>query len=275
MKKEVKEELRQKYNPDGSDLRKIQLRALEILKVVDLICKKHNIPYWLEGGALLGAVRHEGFIPWDDDIDIQILRKDYKKLLKILQKDLPDNLVVPSRETDEMYMDRMMKIRDLNSFVTLTQGKRGKYEGIFIDVFAMDYVNPLNYILYKCILYRHLRRKKKEKITSIDNLKNELNKPNCKVKNILLNILYILTDSIGAVRFSNYLTYEKALVFDGDLFYYKDIFPLSKICFEKYEFNAPNNIDNFLIASFGDDYIKIPDEYNRKNHIISVRFCNG
>lgn len=137
MKKEVKEELRQKYNPDGSDLRKIQLRALEILKVVDLICKKHNIPYWLEGGALLGAVRHEGFIPWDDDIDIQILRKDYKKLLKILQKDLPDNLVVQSRETDEMYMDRMMKIRDLNSFVTLTQGKRGKYEGIFIDVFAM------------------------------------------------------------------------------------------------------------------------------------------
>lgn len=119
MKKEVKEELRQKYNPDGSDLRKIQLRALEILKVVDLICKKHNIPYWLEGGALLGAVRHEGFIPWDDDIDIQILRKDYKKLLKILQKDLPDNLVVQSRETDEMYMDRMMKIRDLNSFVTI------------------------------------------------------------------------------------------------------------------------------------------------------------
>ena len=180
MKKEVKEELRQKYNPDGSDLRKIQLRALEILKVVDLICKKHNIPYWLVGGALLGAVRHECFKPWDDDIDIQILRKDYKKLLKILQKDLPDNLVVQSRETDEMYMDRMMKIRDLNSFVTLTQGKRGKYEGIFIDVFAMDYVNPLNYILYKCILYRHLRRKKKEKITSIDNLVNSIHYTNYK-----------------------------------------------------------------------------------------------
>lgn len=272
MKKEVKEELRQKYNPDGSDLRKIQLRALEILKVVDLICKKHNIPYWLEGGALLGAVRHEGFIPWDDDIDIQILRKDYKKLLKILQKDLPDNLVVQSRETDEMYMDRIMKIRDRDSSVVLTQGKKGKYDGVFIDVFAMDYVNPLNYILYKCILYRHQRRKKKEKITSIDNLKNKLNKPNCKVKNVLLNMLYVLTDSIGYFRFSNYLTYEKGLVFDGDLFYYKDIFPLSKIYFEKFEFNAPNNINNFLIDSYGNNYMELPKECEHKKHIISVRF---
>ena len=83
MEKEIEDELHLKYNPDGSDLRRIQLRVLEILKIIDSICKKHDILYWLEGGALLGAVRHGGFIPWDDDIDIQILRKDRKKLKKI------------------------------------------------------------------------------------------------------------------------------------------------------------------------------------------------
>ena len=64
-------ELRSIYNPEGSVLWQMQERMLELLMVVDSICRKHNIPYWLSGGSMLGAVRHQGFIPWDDDLDIE------------------------------------------------------------------------------------------------------------------------------------------------------------------------------------------------------------
>ena len=64
---ETQESLRAKYNPEGSELRRLQMRMLDILIVVDEICRRHDIPYWIEGGTLLGAVRHGGFIPWDDD----------------------------------------------------------------------------------------------------------------------------------------------------------------------------------------------------------------
>ena len=63
-------DLRQRFNPEGSVLRQHQLRMLELLKVIDCICKKHDIPYWLSSGTLIGAARHKGFIPWDDDLDI-------------------------------------------------------------------------------------------------------------------------------------------------------------------------------------------------------------
>ena len=65
-------------------LRDIQLLYVELLRFVDNVCKKHEINYWLDGGTLLGAVRHGGFIPWDDDVDLTMLRKDYNKLLEVL-----------------------------------------------------------------------------------------------------------------------------------------------------------------------------------------------
>ena len=67
---EIQAKLREKFNPDGSMLRKQQLRMLEILLYIDKVCKENNINYWLSSGTLLGAVRHGGFIPWDDDLDI-------------------------------------------------------------------------------------------------------------------------------------------------------------------------------------------------------------
>ena len=63
-------------NAEGTQLRKHQLKMLEMLKYVDKLCRKHDIPYYLSGGTLLGAVRHQGFIPWDDDLDIILMKKE-------------------------------------------------------------------------------------------------------------------------------------------------------------------------------------------------------
>ena len=68
------EELRARFNPEGSLLWKHQQRMVELLLAFDAICKRHHIRYWLIGGTLIGAARHQGFIPWDDDMDVQMLR---------------------------------------------------------------------------------------------------------------------------------------------------------------------------------------------------------
>ncbi|MFR5941210.1 MAG: phosphorylcholine transferase LicD [Parabacteroides merdae] len=75
-----------------NELRSCQLKQLEILKIFDRICRKHNLRYWIDGGTLLGAVRHKGFIPWDDDLDVAMPSEDYKKLDQIIQSELPDHL---------------------------------------------------------------------------------------------------------------------------------------------------------------------------------------
>lgn len=78
------EELRARFNPEGSLLWKHQQRMVELLLAFDTICKRHHIRYWLIGGTLIGAARHQGFIPWDDDMDVQMLREDYLKMIEIL-----------------------------------------------------------------------------------------------------------------------------------------------------------------------------------------------
>ena len=91
--KEIKEYSQQ-------NLRACQLKQLAILEEIDKICKRHKIEYWLDGGTLLGAVRHGGFIPWDDDIDIGMSLEDEKRFEEIAPKELPDWLYLQTPQSD-------------------------------------------------------------------------------------------------------------------------------------------------------------------------------
>ena len=99
---ELQEKFRAEYNPDGSILRRQQVKMLDILLHVDKFCKEHNITYWLSSGTLLGAVRHGGFIPWDDDLDIEMRREDFLRF-KSLWKD-SDDYIMQSHENDLYYI---------------------------------------------------------------------------------------------------------------------------------------------------------------------------
>jgi lipopolysaccharide cholinephosphotransferase len=95
--------------------RKVQLIELEILLEVDRICRKNDIKYQLSGGTLLGAVRHQGFIPWDDDIDIIMLRNDYNKFIALCKIELNNSYFLQIPETDDKTPSLYAKIRKNNT----------------------------------------------------------------------------------------------------------------------------------------------------------------
>ena len=117
-------------------LRRAQLKQLSILEEIDRICRKHDIKYWLDGGTLLGAVRHGGFIPWDDDIDIAMTLDDSRRFAEIAPKELRSGLVLQTPETENT-REPIMKVRDLNSFyVEGNEDFSLDYsKGLFVDIF--------------------------------------------------------------------------------------------------------------------------------------------
>lgn len=126
------------------DIRPLQLRILRILLAIHQVCKEHELRYYIIAGTLLGAVRHKGFIPWDDDLDIGMPRKDYDQLMAHAKEWLPVPFEVVSYETDKTYPLPFAKIQDAST--TLIERIHLKYlGGIYIDVFPLDGMtaNPL------------------------------------------------------------------------------------------------------------------------------------
>lgn len=127
------------YAHDGR-LKSVQQILLAYLLEVDRICKKHNIKYFLAGGTLLGAVRHQGFIPWDDDADIMMLRDDYEKFLEIAPKEMPSGVTFQTDKTDKGCHYPFAKIRlDNTMFATVfSREHKDMNNGLSFDIFCHD-----------------------------------------------------------------------------------------------------------------------------------------
>jgi len=123
-------------------LRSIQLKQLEIMIEVDEICRKQNLCYYLIGGTLLGAIRHKGFIPWDDDLDIGMPRKDYERFMKVGQNFFSDKLFLQNHNTERNHYVPYAKIR-LNNTVMREKAcaHLDCHSGVFIDIFPLDMVS--------------------------------------------------------------------------------------------------------------------------------------
>jgi len=125
------------YPPDV--LRKLQMAELEILDAVAELCAKHNISWFLEGGTALGAIRHQGFIPWDDDVDIGMLRCDYDRFLSIAESELPDKFELHHPGKTDRYAVTFAKVCKRGTrFWTQETIDAGFNQGIFIDIFPYD-----------------------------------------------------------------------------------------------------------------------------------------
>lgn len=120
-----------------------QLKIIEyaILKEIKKICDNYNLHFFMIGGTLLGAVRHHGFIPWDDDIDIGLLRKDYETFIKVAPKELPSHLFVSNYHTDEGMGEPFTKVMDMRGrLVEIFASTSNSPKGVFVDVFPVDHV---------------------------------------------------------------------------------------------------------------------------------------
>ena len=137
---ETQEELRQRYNPEGSKLRRAQLRMLDMLIYLDKVCKEQGIKYFLGGGNVLGAVRHGGFIPWDDDIDIVMDYPEYKKLIKYLIENPHSQYKIQCRETDKGFFGAWAVLRDTKSEYIQDSiiHELRSYRGLQVDIFPFD-----------------------------------------------------------------------------------------------------------------------------------------
>ncbi|MBE5792269.1 MAG: LicD family protein [Clostridiales bacterium] len=123
-----------------NELKSLQLCELEILKEFIRICDKLKVKYYLLGGTLLGAVRHQGFIPWDDDIDVGMSREDYELFLKEGQKHLPEHYFLQTHHTDPEWPANFAKIRDSRTtFIESSVKNQQINHGVYIDVFPLDH----------------------------------------------------------------------------------------------------------------------------------------
>ena len=257
-------------------LRQCQLVQLRLLKILDAICAEKGWRYWLDGGTLLGAIRHKGFIPWDDDIDIAMPREDYEAFCREAAPLLPPDTFLATAVTDPACPHiHTSKLRDRHSWykdhILLAREPRF-HQGIFLDIFPADRLRPdrnaaanlTGRILNPVYTYG----------------------PGQRFKNLRKFPLLALRQFIGPERIlrlarrfwgasangsaphvwfqMNKVGYFPRLRPTDD-----DLFPLQRLPFEDGAFSAPRNPDRYLRMMY-DDYLRLPPEDRRVQHAAEI-----
>lgn len=250
--RELAIQLKEKYNAEGTTLRLAQLRMLDMLKYIDSICSAHNITYWLDGGTLLGAIRHGGFIPWDDDVDICMPFYDAEKFKQIILNDNCDKFRLQCKETDKGFFGPWYVLRDLNSEYIINSKRHNHqlYRGLQVDVFIAE--DRTNYFMWS--FSRFVQKCIDKPLNKITNL---------RIANVLSSPLYIFLHNI-IIPFSRLISKEKTYfkMPYGSMWKYKlrknHIFPIERHNFEGIELCVPNDCDAYLTTEFG-NWEEIPE----------------
>ena len=256
-------------------LRQAQLKMLNMLQIIDAICVKHQLDYWLDAGTLLGAVRHQGFIPWDDDMDIGMPRASYEAFLRIAPTEMSEYIWLQTAETDKGYynLGAPLKIRDKNSYYLEKHenGDEPYQQGIFIDVFVYDYMpeNPKIRKRYK-VMAKKLLRLLSTKYSRVPmghyaGLYRAIGffLPKALLEKWLQLIIHRSNQSNHQYLGRGYQCKISNLI------HHDDVYPLRRVPFESGQFNVFNRVDAFLTAQYG-DYLSLPPEEQR-----TMRHCKA
>lgn len=256
------------------ELREYQLAQLELLDITDEICKTNNLTYYLIGGTLLGAVRHNGFIPWDADMDIAMPREDYERFLKYWMENPSERYFYQHFSTEKNHLSphAILKIKNTKVVMNGMVSKyRPKHEGIYMDVFPLD--NPP-----KLSKQQKKQAQKIKKIKRVIELKSgyEYSSTSTLKKNVkkLIQIV-LLPISFTYLNRKMDNCMKKYSSPDGECLvsmashysYWKQLMPKkvygvpTKVCFEGKFYSAPAKVDEYLTRIYK-DYMKEPSDDN-------------
>lgn len=248
-----------------------------MLKVFAAYCEKHHLQYYLIGGGLLGAVREQKWIPWDDDIDVAMPREDYERLQDCFREDPLSECFLQSGKTDPVYSREILKLRLNNS--TLTEFSTAKlpiHQGIYIDIFPVDYTDKTD------LSFRAWRIRRLMSLRCIKNgyRSKRLNwlrgavrclsffLPNKWIDRKITSLC--TKDNNGKRRYAVMLLHNYHW---KKQFHDTDVFGDGSTCvFEGQQFCAPADPDRFLKTVFGEDYLVPPDSAQMPHNYLSVAF---
>lgn len=256
-------------------LKKLQAILLDMLKQTICICERHRIRYFLLGGSALGAVRHSGFIPWDDDIDIGMPRPDYENFLSLAQAELGTELFLQTHETDPDYPMAFAKIR--NSKTTFIQSNvfhLRMNHGVFIDIFPLDgypfkklqrIINTFFFKIYRASILNKLGVKHRifgiHFLISIYALFFSLPRLRDKLERLMKNKDYENSDVV--INWNGSWGLKEAVP--------KDFFKSgSRANFEGITVSIPSNYDGYLKSLYGDYMIPPPMEKRISHHFSDI-----
>ena len=253
-------------------LQRLKSEELNILKEVHRICVSNSLIYYMMGGTLLGAVRHKGFIPWDDDIDIILPRKDYERFLKICREEfLNSNLRVHDINSDPQYWLTFAKVEKKGT-IFLEDGLKGNSvnQGIYIDIFALDNVPNVDG-LYKRFVTFLIKRingiiwsKQLKAITLNDRIKKFVSYP-FSIK-LLFSIAERLRNLFKEESCDYCINYASRYSAKKET-YPKDVWGVPSLLeFEGEMFYAPSDSNFVLSQVFGGNYMELPPLEMRVTH---------
>lgn len=263
---------------------------LTMTQDIDKVCRKHGLKLFLVGGSLLGAVRHGGFIPWDDDMDFGMIRDDYKKFVRIFDKELGDKYYLRCPNSPYPNGNRFMQIfKKGTTLVTAEGGTPLQPKCVSIDIFPYDYVPNNRLVRIVKGVYCNL-------IMLIAASVTDYKYQNAEYKLLMMKsqsgkILYYAEHILGLVfswrtpakwfntvdkviqskNKTDYITSATGRKhYLGEVFPKQVFFPLQELKFEEVNLYAPANPDTYLGNNYGDDYMTLPAKNKRESHFVTL-----
>lgn len=266
---------------EQATLRRLQMMELEILEAIDSVCCEHGITYFLDSGTVLGARRHGGFIPWDDDIDLGMPREDYERFLEVAPAALGERFCVTCSRTNPRQAALFAKVMLVGTrFVTDETEEAGFDQGIFVDIFPYDVVcsepdaakrqrkrcmmwQSLSYLYHS----KHIVVPHKGVLGAVETIGcwiahyaiRAILSPECINRGFDKAAMVAKDDPRSDMLMAS--SYAATEPFPKSM-----LLPSGVIQFEGKEFFAPADVEGYLRTQYGQTWNKLPPEDQRRNH---------